>query len=1000
MKLPNYFIKHPVITIVLNSILVLVGFLCLHSLPIREYPNITFPTITVTTNYPNASSELVESSVTNVLEERLAGVEGLETITSQSSSGSSYITLSFRANTSMDRALSATQDAVALAKPLLPIEVKTPTIERQKKSSGLPFVGISLESSSMDFGQLTHFANLNLKNSFRSLKGVSSVDIWGQPYTYSISLDPKKLFSFGVNVDEIFDAISRSSISLPAGNYQNKIPSTLNFELKSAKDYENLLIKNNNHHPIFLKSVATVKLTTDNDRSRVRVNGHTGLVLSVNRADDANPLEVSRLVRHELASLKQNLPDDVKINVIIDQSDFINASLHNIQSSILEAIILVLIIVFIFLRNGRATLIPLITIPISLLGSLIFLKFFGFSINLMTLLAMVLAVGLVVDDAIIVLENIWRHIEDGLSPMDAALKGSREIGFAIVAMTLTLASVYAPVAFIPGMLGQIFIEFAIALAGSVFISGFVSLTLSPLMCAHLLNKHNKQLWPGFDRFLHRLEQKYAQILDRSIVKKKYIYTGVVGFIACSLFFYHLLPRETAPKEDRGLIGVYTALLSGDNVQTLDEKIPGIENKVRDLPEINNQLTFIGDWGASVVLPLKPHAQRKRSSQQLVAALQPQVNSFPSMDAYVWSWDTALPGIDDAGSGSELTLVISTPDNFRQLLDEVEALKSTLDASKLFESTRYDLRLDTMGYSIDVDNNVLSQLGLSAKQVAKTIEVFFSNDKSLNFQKDGVSYYLTIKGTHSPWTLNELYLTTPAGQHVSLGALTTMKPKALPPTLDHHNQMRSTTMHVKLPPNESIKNGMGQLWDIAKHELPKHYKMTWEGSAKAYTESSNVMLILFILSLFFIFAILAIQFENFVDPLIIMFTVPLASCGALFFAYLFDQSFNIYTQVGMITLIGLISKHGILIVEFANQLREKGASTLEAIQKAAVLRLRPILMTTGAMLFGVIPLILSHDAGSESRHAIGFILLGGLSMGTLLTLFVLPTIYYGVKSRKV
>ncbi|ASQ46047.1 efflux RND transporter permease subunit [Legionella clemsonensis] len=998
MNLPIYFIKHPVTAVVLNCLLIITGLLCLHSLPIREYPNISFPTITVSTSYPNASSELVESEVTNLLEERLAGVEGLETITSQSSSGSSYITLSFRPGSSMDRSLSATQDAVSLAKPLLPVAVKTPAIEQQKKSNGLPFIGLSLESSSMDFGELTHFANLNLKNTFRSLKGVSSVDVWGQPYTYAIRLDPKKLFSFGINVDEVFDAIAKSSVSLPAGNFQNKIPSTVNFALKTTRDYENLLIKTNNYHPVFLKSIAKVKLTTDKDRMRVRVNGHTGLVLAINRADDANPLEVSRLVRQELNHLKENLPGDVKIKIIIDQSDFINASLKNIQSSIVEAILLVLIIVFIFLRNGRATFIPLVTIPISLLGSLIFLKLFGFSINLMTLLAMVLAVGLVVDDAIIVLENIWRHIENGLSPLNAAKQGSKEIGFAVVAMTLTLASVYAPVAFIPGMLGQLFIEFAVALAGSVFISGIVSLTLSPLMCAHLLNRNNRIRWPRFDDFLTVLEQRYANILSHNIARKKFILAGVVCLLVSSLFFYSLLPRETAPKEDRGLMGVYTPMLAGENLQTLDRKILPIEDKVKNLPDINSSLTFIGDWGASVVLPLKPHSQRRLSATELVNKLQPQLNNFPSMDAHAWSWDTALPGIDDAGSGSELTLVISTVDNFRQLLNVVEKLKTTLDQSKAFAATRYDLRLDSMGYSIKIDNNALSQLGLSAKQVAKTIEVFFSGDKSLTFQKDGVSYNLTLQGTQTPWTLNELYLTTSTGKHVSLGALTTMKPKAQPPTLDHHNQMRSTTLHVSLLPQDSIKKGMEKLITIAKSELPSNYKMTWEGAAKAYTQSSNTMLILFGLSLLFIFAILSIQFENFIDPLIIMFTVPLASSGALLFAYLFKQSFNVYTQIGLITLIGLISKHGILIVEFANQLRKKGLPVLEAVQKAAVLRLRPILMTTGAMLFGVFPLILTHDAGAESRHAIGFVLLGGLSLGTLLTLFILPAVYFMVKTR--
>lgn len=999
MKLPSYFIHHPVIALILNCMIVVLGLLCFNSLSIREYPNISFPTITVITNYPNASSELVESAVTNVLEERLAGVEGLETITSQSNSGYSQITMLFHPGISMDRALSATQDAVGLAKSMMPSEIKSPAVERQKKSSGLPFIGISLESSSLNFGELTHYANLNLKNTLRSLKGVASVDVWGQPFTYSIKLDPKKLFAFGVNVDEVFSALSKSNVSLPAGSFQNKIPSTVNAELKTVTDYENVLIKENKQHPILLKFIAEIKLGTDDRQMRVRVNGHTGLVLSVNRADDANPLEVSKLVRDEINKLQQNLPPDIKINVIIDQSDFIHASLKNIQSSIAEAIALVLLIVFCFLRNLRATFIPLITIPISLLGSLIFLSLFGFSINLMTLLAMVLAVGLVVDDAIIVLENIWRHIEQGLSPLNAAVKGSKEIGFAIVVMTLTLASVYAPIAFIPGMLGQIFVEFAVALAGAVFISGIVSLTLSPLMCATFLNKNTKQLWPKFDSFLNSIIARYAKVLTSIVKREKLIFTTVAFFIGLNLLFYALLPRETAPKEDRGLIGVYTPLIAGDDIHRLDKRVKAIEKIIKNVPEADKKLAFIGDWGGSIILPLKPHTERKRSANQIVAALQPQLTHFPSADTIAWSWDTGLPGTDDAGNGAELSLVLSSSESFRQLLEQVEKLKAVLDNSKEFESIRYDLRLDSLGYSIDVDNNALSILGLSAKQVAKTIEVFFSADKSLTFQKEGVVYNLTLQGTSSPWTLNELYLTTATGKRVSLGAITQMQPKAQPATLDHFNQMRSTTLHVQLHAGDSTLKGMEKLWLLAKQELPNHYKMTWSGSAKAYNESSHTMLFLFGLALFFIFAILATQFENFIDPLIIMFTVPLACSGALLFAYLFGQSFNIYTQVGLITLVGLITKHGILIVEFANQLKKQGQPLLEAVQQAAVLRLRPILMTTGAMIFGIIPLLLSHDAGAESRHAIGIMLVGGLSIGTLFTLFVLPSVYYFVKTKQ-
>ncbi|AHE68411.1 multidrug efflux RND transporter permease subunit LpeB [Legionella oakridgensis] len=998
MKLTRYFINHPVIAVLLNGMLVVVGLLCLHHLSVREYPDISFPTITVSAYYPNASPELVESAVTNVLEERLAGIEGLETITSQSNAANSQITLVFRAGTSMDRALNATQDAVARTGALLPSEVKPPIVERQRKSSGLPFIGIALESSSKGFGELTHYANLNLKNLFRSVQGVASVEVWGQPFTYTILLEPEKLYSFGINVDEVITALAKSRISLPSGNYQNKIPSTLISELKSPTDYEDILIKSSPSHPVFLKSVAKVAMETDDSQMRVRVNGHAGLVLSINRANDANPIDVSREVRRVVNHLRQTLPADLHVKIIIDQSDFINASLKNIRSAIGEAVLLVLIIVFLFLRNVRATIIPLITVPISLLGSLLFLKIFGFSINLMTLLAMVLAIGLVVDDAIIVLENIWRHIEKGQSPYQAAMSGAQEIGFAIVAMTLTLASVYFPIAFLDGLLGQLFIEFAVALAGSVFISGLVALTLSPLMCVYFLKRDDKNLWPQFDKRFNKLAQAYAASLQWILQRQKITFLVALISIAASAILYHHIGHETAPKEDRGLIGVYVPAVAGEDINTLDHKVKTLETAIHALPETDNRLTFIGDWGASIILPLKSHAQRKRSASQIVDELRPSFNHYPSIDPHVWSWDMGLPGIDNVGTGSELTLVISSPASFRELFNETEKLKQVLDNSKEFESVNYDLRLDAMGYNIELNHNQIAKLGLTASQVAKTIEVFFSGDKTQNFEKDGVVYNLTVKGSASPWTLDELYLTTTNGKRISLGAITKMTPKAQPVSLDHFQQMRSTTLHVQLHKDDSMAQASEKVWTMAKQELPHHYTLTWTGAAKALKESSYLMAFLFFLSLVFIYAVLSAQFENFIDPFIILFTVPLACSGALLFTYLFGQSLNIYTQVGLITLIGLISKHGILIVEFANQLHQKGAPFAEAIEKAAVLRLRPVLMTTGAMVFGAIPLVLSHDAGAESRHAIGMILISGLCVGTLFTLFILPGVYLIIKTK--
>lgn len=999
MKLTSLFIKKPVTALVLNSMIAVIGFLCFHNLSVREYPNISFPIITINSTYPNASPDLVETAVTNVLEDRLAGVEGLEDITSESASGYSYISLSFRPGISMDKALAEVQDAVGYARALLPTEVRAPLVERQKKSSaGLPFIGIALESTTTDFGALTHFANLNIKNVLRSVPGVSSVSIWGVPYTYQIMLEPQKLFTFGVNVDEVVDALNASHITMPAGNYQNKIPSTLNSELKNTHDYENLLIKIDPKNPISLKSVATVKLTTDDSQSRVRVNGHAGLVIAIDRANDANPLEVSSNIQAAVHHLQQSMPDNMKLKIIIDQSDFIRASLKNIHASILESIILVLIIVFLFLRSLSATLIPLITIPISLLGSLIFLKLFGFSLNLMTLLAMVLAIGLVVDDAIIVLENIWRHIEQGLSPIAAATRGAREIGFAIVAMTCTLAAVYLPIAFIQGMLGQLFIEFAVALAGSVFISGLVALSLSPIMCAQLLNKNNQAWWPQIDHALDWLSNGYARALRFVLHRPKLLAAFALMSIALSIFLYQHIEQETAPKEDRGMIGVFLPQANSDNIESIDQKISQIEQITQALPESANQLAFISTEGSGIVIPLKPHTQRRRSADSIVEDLTPKFLHFPSVDPMIWSWNTGLPGLDDAGTGSELALVISTPDQYRDLFNQVEKLKAALDKTQQFEFIYYDLRLDTLGYTIELDHNQLARLGLNARQVAKTIEVFFSGDNSQTFEKDGVVYNLSIKGARSPWTLNELYLTTPKGKRVSLGALTRMHPKAQPASLTHVQQMRSTTIHLSLKKGQSASKQIDSVWKLAKANLPQQYTLSWTGSAKALHESSHTMTYLLLLSLLFIYAILATQFENFIDPFIILFSVPLACSGALLCVYIFGQTLNIYTQVGLITLIGLISKHGILIVEFANQLHKSGNTWLEAVQQAAKLRLRPILMTTGAMIFGAIPLVLSHDAGAESRHAIGTVLIGGLTIGTLFTLFILPSIYLIVKSK--
>ncbi|MFM8454052.1 MAG: efflux RND transporter permease subunit [Gammaproteobacteria bacterium] len=995
MNITDYFLKHPVIALVLNVLLLILGFLCFENLALREYPEISFPSITVSAQYPNASAAVVENEVTNALEDRLAGIEGVDTITSNSRSNSSEITLNFKPDVVLDRALMMVREAVGLAQ--LPVEVKQPQIERKISADGMPFMIISMESQNLDFAELTHYALLNLKNTFRSIKGVASAQVWGQPYTYHVVLDPRKMYAFGVNADDIFQALENTKLALPLGKFQNQIPVTLNTNLEKKEDYENLVIKKEeaNKDPILLKQVAKLELKTDDTEFRVRINGKPGLAIAINRSNDANPLEVSKLVHEKLKELKPNLPSGLKIEIVSDQAQFVQYSIKNIQASIQEAAVLVLAIVFIFLRNIRATLIPLITIPISLIGSCIFLKLFGYSINIITLMAMVLAVGLVVDDAIVVLENIQRHIESGLKPLNAALKGAKEICFAIIAMTFTLISVYFPLAFIKGTVGQLFTEFAVSLGASVFISGIVALSLSPLMCAWTLKKNEKPLWPQLDHYLEHLTAVYRKFLSKILSHKhpKKLLLIILSLALFSIaFFAHILPSETAPKEDRSLIGVYVPLIPGKDINTMEVKLKKIQNIIKNIPEAENSLLFMGDWGGNVLLPLLPQTQRKRSAKAIVEDLQPVIDQIPSLEAYVWSWDSALPGAEEGAHNSMLSLVISTTEDYRKLYQVMDQLRSGISKENFFESVHDDLRLDSRTYKINIDQNLAAKLGLSKSQIAKTIQIFLNGDRDLTFFKEGQSYRFILKGEKYPWDLNELYLTNPKGQAISLATVASMEIDSGPERLFHHNQMRSAVLKASLLPDQKLDKAIPQLMEAVMKELPSNYKATWTGSVKNYKESQFNILILFFLALFFIFSILAIQFESFMDPLIILITVPLAGVGALGMVWIFNGSMNIYTQVGLVTLIGLISKHGILIVEFANHLVKTGMGLRAAVLEASTLRLRPILMTTAAMFFGALPLVFSKDAGYEAREAMGFVLLGGLSIGTVFTLFVLPMAY--------
>ncbi len=1001
MSFTSFFIQRPVLSSVLNALIVIFGFLSLQNITFREYPNIEVPILSVEVVYPNASAEVVEYSVTNPIEDALSKVEGLEAMASSTKYERVEINLQLKEGSSVDRAMILVRDALSLARQDLPKEINEPIVKRNaERMSGPPFMAILITSPSKGMGDLYHFAQTSVRNGFRSVKGIAGVHLWGNPYTMTVNIDPKKMYALGVNIDDITNAFERNNLAFPAGKYRDEVPVVLDLSVSTPEEFEKIIIKHNGEKPILLSHIAKVVLKEDTRTFRMRFGGEPSLIMTLSCASDANALDVSQSVQRELARVQSELPDDVQLKLVLDQADFIRESLSNVKSSIIEAILLVALIIFIFLRNVRASLIPIVTIPIALVGVITILYGCGYSLNTTTLLALVLAVGLVVDDAIVVLENIYRYIEQGFSPLEAAQKGSSEIGFAILAMTITLASVFTPIAFLSGFTGKLLIEFAVTLSGAVLISGLTALTLSPMMCSRLLKHEGARFLPKVDDMINTLHSQYQSVL--SFLTPKKIGLGVTAtlLILINIYLAMRLPSELTPKEDRGHIWLFSPATPGRNLDALEKIMKDIENHVNDYPGVASRMTFMGDWGGTVVLNLDPIKSRKKSAAEMADDLRGMFMNYPSVDVYPASWDSGLPDLGIVEVYGEFGAAVKTIGTYASLEKDMQGFMMKAMASGEFAGCFSDLRLNYPSYDIKVDEYALNQMGISPALVSQTLSTFFSGIRQYHFRKDAIRYDITLQTNEKPWNLSEVYITGPKAHLISLASVAKMVAISVPKSLTHYNQMRSATFNMTMKPGESMAKGMAAFTQLKEKYLPKTLRSEWLGVAKVYADSSNELLLLLVMGLVFIYAVLAIQFESFTDPFIILLTVPLAAFGALLFLWVFGQSLNIFTKIGLLTLIGLITKHGILLVEFANQQLFEGKTVMEAALKAADLRLRPILMTTLAMVIGSVPLVLSSGAGAESRRAIGLTLVGGLSVGTLLTLTLIPFAYVMIKGWRV
>jgi len=816
-----------------------------------------------------------------------------------------------------------------------------------------------------------------------------------------IWLDPALLTARSVTPQEVESAIRAQNIEVPGGRLEStsrEFTVLSDTSLNTPEQFENIIVRKSGSTLVRLKDVGRAEIGPESVRENLRYNGGQAVAIGLVKQSVANPLDISEALRELLPELQASLPEGMKTTIVYDSSIFIERSIENVFTSIFEAVGLVLLIIFVFLRSVRSTLIPLVTIPVSLVGSFTLMWALGFSINTLTLLAMVLAVGLVVDDAIVVLENVHRHVEKGLKPAKAAVKGMQEIGFAVILMTMTLAAVYVPVAMMEGRTGKLFTEFALTLAGAVIVSGFVALTLTPMMCAKMLRhqeSHNK-LFTLMENLFIALENGYRRLLGWSLKTVLVGLTMAVIAGAGSWYLFGQLPTEMSPLEDRGVFMTFLIAPDGASLDYTDHYLKQAEGLLQQIPEKVGVFSVSG-MGGNVTeglsfVELKDWAERDRSSLQIAGELGPQLFGIPG----VLGFPITPPSLGQPFMDQPVQFVVKTTDSYPELNDQINQLMGEVRKNPQFLAARTDLKLNSPELRLQVDRDKAADLGIAVATIGQTIETMMGGRDVTRFKMDGEQYDVIVKIEDdlrvTPEDLNRIHLRSMSGTMIPLSNLVTIEEGVTAQSLNHFNRSRAAVISANLAPGYSQGEALAFLNEAAARLLPESARIDYKGQSREFMDSSAGLLLTFALALIMIYLMMAAQFESFVDPLIILFTVPLSMAGALLALYYTGNTLSIYSQVGLITLVGLITKHGILIVEFANQLQEQGKSKLEAILDAATLRLRPILMTTGAMVLGTVPLALATGAGAESRSQIGWVIVGGLSLGTVLTLFVIPSAY--------
>jgi multidrug efflux pump len=1005
MQVSDLFIRRPVFAVVVSLLLIVGGLASVINLPVREYPSVDRPVVSVSTIYRGASNEVIESRVTEVIEGAVAGIEGIEQVRSQSQNDRSSVNIEFNVSRDPEAATSDVRDAVFRVVGRLPDGADQPVI-RKVDNDASAIMWISVTSSTYDALELSDFLKRVYVDRLSTVPGVANVNLGGERrYAMRIWVDRSALAARGLTVQDIETAIKRQNVELPGGrieSQQREFTVKTDSRLATPQEFEQIIVTSKNGYLVRLGEVARIEVGAEDTRFEFYEAGRTAIGLGIVRQSTANTLAVADGVRAELEQLKSSLPPGTTAEVSYDESRFISASINGVLKTLIEGLVLVILVILVFLRDWRSTIVAMVAIPVSIIAAAMVMAFFGASINVLTLLAVVLAIGIVVDDAIVEIENVHRRIEEGQPPLLASFDGAREIGFAVIATTATLMAVFVPLAFMTGNTGRLFREFAITLAAAIFFSGVVARTLTPMLCSKLMVPAHGRIQLMTEPFFTGMNNVYRRILSWAL-KAPLVILAMGFLVSLSAYgLFQIIPKEFAPVEDRGAILIRIDAPEGASLDYTRERVREVEKELLPYQErgivasITSQVApgFARPSPVNagmIILRLVPWDQRTMKQQALTQELFGKITNFPGARVF-----PVNPGsLGQRGIGQPVQFVLGGPD-YNTLREWRDTVMQKAQDTGLFVNMDSDYKESQPDIRVQIDRQRAADLGISIEEIGRTLELMFGETEISTFVSRGEEYPVIIRGRAedraSPSDLTNMFMRSGGGELVPLSSFVTLVESAAPQTLNRFDRLRAITISSALRPGVSIGEALNSLEQIVRDNLPAEARIGYSGQSKDFRESSNAIYVTFGLALLVVFLVLAAQFESWINPFIIMLTVPLAVTGGLAALAITGQSLNIYSQIGMILLIGLMTKNGILIVEFANQLRERGHSVREAIIESSVLRLRPILMTSIAMIGGAIPLAWSTGAGAEARNAIGSVIVGGVTVSTLLTMLVVPAIY--------